>query len=91
MKKNLHKTTKKVFNFNSRSESGITLLILVVTIIVMIILAGVSVRIAVGDDKENGIIQSTSEQKKDQVQTVDNEAKKMNDMIQSEDVKDWGF
>ncbi len=94
MRKSLKRTNenaKKATNFNVKSESGITMFVLVVTIIMMIMLAAVSVRIAVGNGKNVGVIQSTSEQKTEQVKTVENESAKMNEMIQEDDLKDWGY
>ena len=43
---------------NIRKEKGITLIALVVTIIVLLILAGISIRLAVGN---NGIIEKAKE------------------------------
>lgn len=94
MRKSLKRTNenaKKATNFNVKSESGITMFVLVVTIIMMIMLAAVSVRIAVGNGNNVGVIQSTSEQKTEQVKTVENETAKMNEMIQEDDLKDWGY
>ncbi len=74
-----------------KNEKGVTMIVLVVTITITLILAAVSVKIATGSEKDNGVIQRTSKQRHEQFNMVSNQQKSINDVINNEISGDWGY
>lgn len=75
----------------SKSEKGVTIMVLVITVTMMIILASVSVKMATGSNGKDGVVQMTTKQRQDQFNMVNNESKKINDVIKNESGSDWGY
>ena len=71
-----------------KNERGITLMVLVLTIIVMLILTGVTINIAFMSD--NGVINEVKTETKMQTEIVENENKKMNQVLKDLE-SDWGI
>ena len=66
-------------------------MVLVITVTLVLILAAVSVKIAVNDDENGGVIQKSSEQRHEQFNMVNNLSEKINEAINNENGDDWGY
>ena len=71
------------------NENGITIIILVVTIIIMLILAGVTINIAMGEDKD-GLIYEMKNQTDEQQQIIQDQKNKINTVIRDFE-NEWGI